>query len=111
MIVEKMHVASIHYAVLEFEETVLLTDIIFPPCKPLASVSISIWKSGESPEDGKVIAYSDEISKKALVQSSIVKPLTAKYLKVKYNVPSKYRCNHFSKGQDLVLIFRRHLPV
>ena len=83
MIVEKMHVASIHYAVLEFEETVLLTDIIFPPCKPLASVSISTWEIGESPEDGKIIAYSDEISKKALVMSSIVKPLTVKYLKVK----------------------------
>ena len=79
-----MHVASIHYAVLEFEETVLLTDIIFPPCKPLASVSISTWENGESPEDGRIIAHSEEISKKALVLSGIVKPLTAKYLKVKY---------------------------
>ena len=84
MVVEKMHVSSIHYAVLEFENTVLLTDIIFPPCKALASISISVWKQGETQEEGKLIAYSDEINQKALVLSNIVKPLTARFMKVNY---------------------------
>lgn len=82
MFVEKMHVASVHYAVIKFEDTVLLTDIIFPACKSLANVSIFIWKNGETQEDAELIAYSDDISKKTLVLSNIVKPPAANFMKV-----------------------------
>ena len=75
-----MHLSSWHYVILDFQAPVLLTDFIIPPCKALGSIMISIW--GTAPELEHVIAYSDEISSKALIMSNLVEPISLQYLKV-----------------------------
>lgn len=77
-----MHVYSMHYAVLDFKSTVLLSDLTFPPCKALASITIYAWDAGQTSDSAKVVAYSDEISRKALVLSNVVPPVSLQYIKV-----------------------------
>ncbi|XP_065681736.1 uncharacterized protein LOC100214758 isoform X1 [Hydra vulgaris] len=80
MVVEKMHLSSWHYVVLDFQSPVLLTDFLIPPCKALSSITLSIL--GTNQEVNRVIAYSDEISSKALIMSNLVEPITLQYLKI-----------------------------
>ena len=78
-----MHVYSVHHAILDFHGDVFLTDVIFPPCKSLASVTLIGWGSNGTPEDGGVLAFTDEINKNALVISNLVTPIKLRYIKVR----------------------------
>lgn len=83
MVIDKMHVCSVHYVVLDFQTPVLLTDLIFPPLKALGSITISVWESGQNPEEAQIITHSDRIGNKALVFSNMVTPIQFQYMKVK----------------------------
>jgi hypothetical protein len=82
MIIDKMHVYSVHYVILDFKTPVFLSDLIFPPLKALASITISVWGPGQNPEEAQVITHSDRISKKALIFSNMVTPVHFQYMKI-----------------------------
>ena len=82
MIVDKMLLLSMHYVILDFQTEVYLSDLIFPPCKALASVTVCIWENGQTQDDARVIAFNDQINRKALILSNMVKPVSLRYMKV-----------------------------
>ena len=82
LIIDMMHLYSWHYAVIDFKSPVLLTDIIIPPCKALASLTISYWQAGEDQMQAEVLAHSEEIGMKAVVMSNIIPSISCQYIKV-----------------------------
>ena len=88
LLVGKMHIYSVHYAILDFKREVYLTDLIFPPCGSLSGITITAWCISEKSEDAFLLVSSEDINKKALVMSNLVAPMKLRYMKV--------RIHHFS---------------
>uniref|UniRef100_A0A7M5TZX2 UBC core domain-containing protein n=2 Tax=Clytia hemisphaerica TaxID=252671 RepID=A0A7M5TZX2_9CNID len=82
LLVDKMHVYSVHYAIIDFKVPIYLTDLVIPPCKALSSITLTSWENDQDPEDGQVVASSEVINKHALVISNLVQPVKLRFLKI-----------------------------
>ena len=69
------------YAVLDFGHPVLLTDVFFPACKDLGSVTIDVWTKGGN-LDGRRLAVSLDISNLNLVLNDLLDPPVCRFVKV-----------------------------
>ena len=82
LVVERMHAAAQHFAVIDFQRPINLTDVIIPPCASLASISIYAWKESQTEKEATHVMTSHEISQKALILTDIIPTIRCKYLKV-----------------------------
>ena len=79
--IEKLQTGARHFVVLDFGQSVRLTDIFIPTCLDLSSLVIDIWVDGEE-KDLSRITVSTDIGSKPLLLTDLLPPLTCRYLKV-----------------------------
>ena len=89
LVVERMHAAAQHFAVIDFQRPVVLTDVLIPPCESLSSLSVYAWKEHQTENEAVHVVTYNEISEKILILTDIIPSIKCRYLKVFfYGVPS-----------------------
>ena len=81
LIVERMFSGARRFVILDFGAPILLTDLMFPACSYLVSLSIDIWTKSEE-SDGIRLVVAGDIGTKPLVVSDLQPPPVCLYLKV-----------------------------
>ena len=82
LVVERMHSAAQHFAVIDFQRPISLTDVLIPPCESLSSISIYAWKERQTEKEAFHVVTSNEIGEKALVLTDVIPSIKCQYLKV-----------------------------
>ena len=80
--IEKLQTGARHFVVLDFGQSVRLTDIFIPTCSNLSSLVIDIWEDSEE-KDLSRVTVSTDIGSKPLLLTDLLPPLTCRYLKVR----------------------------
>ncbi|XP_038074812.1 baculoviral IAP repeat-containing protein 6-like [Patiria miniata] len=81
LIVDRMHSGARRFAVLDFGQAVLLTDIFIPACSDLASLSVDVWTKSEE-LDGRRLAVALDINSRDLVMNDLLPPASCRFLKL-----------------------------
>ncbi|XP_022103700.1 LOW QUALITY PROTEIN: baculoviral IAP repeat-containing protein 6-like [Acanthaster planci] len=81
LIVDRMHSGARRFAVLDFGQPVLLTDIFIPACSDLASLSVDVWTKSEE-LDGRRLAVALDINTRDLVMNDLLPPASCRFLKL-----------------------------
>lgn len=81
LVIERMHSGARRFAVLDFGQPVVLTDLTVPACADLVSLSVDIWCQGEE-TDGQRLVVATDIGSKALVMSDLQPAPVCRFLKV-----------------------------
>lgn len=82
LVVERMHAAAQHFAVIDFQRSVSLTDVLIPLCESLSSISVYAWKENQTEKEAFHVVTSNDIGETALVLTDIIPPVKCQYLKV-----------------------------
>ena len=86
LVVDRMHAAAQHFAVIDFQRPVNLTDVLIPPCESLSSISLYAWKEHQTEKEAVHVVTYSEIAEKVLVLTDIIPSIKCRYLKVLYFV-------------------------
>ena len=77
-----MHAAAQHFAVIDFQRPVNLTDVFIPPCESLSSISLYAWKEQQTEKEAVHVITFNKISEKVLILTDIIPSIKCRYLKV-----------------------------
>lgn len=81
MIVERMHSGARRFVTLDFEQPVLLTDVLIPASHDLISLCVDVWLNSEDTDVTRLVISSD-IQTRNLVLTDLQPPPLCRYLKV-----------------------------
>jgi len=96
LVVERMHAAAQHFAVIDFQRPVVLTDVLIPPCESLSSLSVYAWKEHQTENEAVHVVTYNEISEKILILTDIIPSIKCRYLKIVANGSRKLRSTKIS---------------
>ena len=86
LVVDRMHAAAQHFAIIDFLRPVSLTDILIPPCSSLASLSVYSWQDDQTEKEARHIVTSSDVNLKALILTDVIPSIKCRYLKVIFTV-------------------------
>lgn len=81
IVVERMHSGAKRHVVLDFGDSVSLTDIILPSCSDLVSLTIDVWLFGEEVDSVRLVTSTD-IGTKNLILNDLQPPPLCRFMRV-----------------------------
>ncbi|XP_048523189.1 baculoviral IAP repeat-containing protein 6, partial [Dendroctonus ponderosae] len=81
IVVERMHSGAKRHVILDFGDSVSLTDIIIPSCSDLVSLTIDVWLFGEEVDSVRLVTSSD-IGTKNLILNDLQPPPLCRFMRV-----------------------------
>ncbi|KAL1493780.1 hypothetical protein ABEB36_009469 [Hypothenemus hampei] len=81
IVVERMHSGARRHVILDFGESISLTDVLIPYCPDLVMLTIDVWLLGEE-LDATRLATVNDIGTKNLILTDLQPPPLCKYMKI-----------------------------